>query len=607
MWKTARIPSGPRQAFRHEELRSSTCIRLVQVHAKLFHGCISCTLQHFESDPRTCPEYAALSYVWYDSTPRETIYINGLVYKVHWSLWVFLNHRRTTRETKHKWIWTDLLGIDQAHHSEKNEQISRMGDIYTQAACVISWLGDDERTQKALKTLVKFSRNIYKVYAPKYGKKSPQALQIQSACHFLSFREPYWGRVWVMQEVACARHCIVASGDFSLKIGDLLHMMEMAMDRSSFFDDVSIRAPRIGRIKALVDLNSTIQHGKPMKFLELIEKTEFCEATRDQDRIYGLLGLASRLDPGFDSRALEVSQHKSLNDVWWDMIFIILDGETNISIKSDLAVLQNQRLSLKPPYKHCILEMGSSIRRSCAETASWASEAAYSRSIQNFLGIRDSFSRQGIPDVPWADRFAVSMSRRELRRAWKRVTAHVSNHEHDVPGLQTRLGWSAYAGLRFTTWHCFETKILQKLEHSLPLGWVCAAHWPDPLQKTTAKHPITDTYSIDTRPERRSRSACYCSGAEHDGPRCDMSLVLLRIEPLSVTCLVRSANTVQIDFYCDCCDPSAASAELPLLGSFLPTLTANVDAKEVLTEFSEEDTSQYDIDIASDSESASDS
>lgn len=568
------------QEFRHKELRSSTCIRLVYVHARPYRGEVFCTLQHFESDPRVCPEYAALSYVWGDSTPTKTIYINGLVSKVHRSLWEFLNHRRTKRETKHNWIWTDLLCIDQAHHSEKNEQISRMGDIYAQAACVISWLGHSEKTEEAIKTLIKFSSSISQGLALEDAKGSSQSRQIDNACNQLAFREPYWGRVWVLQEVACARHCIVACGDLCLDFGVLLHRMEIAMERSDSINIVSYRARSTRRMKTLVALKTSIQQGETMKFLELIKVTGFCKTTRDQDRIYGLLGLASRLDPGFDSRALEVSRHKSLNDVWWDIIFMILDGEANISIKSDLAALQGQCRELTLPRKHWILEMGSSIRRSYAEIASRVSEAAYSRSIQDFLGIQDTNEleslrlRKVLPeDVVRRANYALAAlrSREKLKDAWDRVTTHVSNHDHDVPGLQTGLGWSTYAGLRFTTWNRIENRHPQKLQGSLPLGWFCAVHWPDPLEKTTAKHPIMETYSIDSRPECRSHSVYYCSGAENDGVSCDLSLVALRIEPLGVTCIMRSTymNTVQIEFSCDCCDPSASSSEEPYNAGWL--------------------------------------
>lgn len=543
---------GPLQEFRHAELDSNTCIRLVQIHAELFRGDISCTLQHFDSDTQTCPNYAALSYVWGDPTPTQSIYINGLVCRVHQGLWKLLSHSWRQEHMESTWFWTDFLCIDQAHHSEKSVQIPRMGDIYAQAAYVTSWLGNQEETVKALKTLVEISEEADTGCAPKYAWSSSESEQIHKACDQLGFREPYWERVWVLQEVACAKVCSVASGDTCVNFGDLLCKMDIAMRRSVRFDSSSDRHRRMKRIEAFADLKTSIQQGKTIKILELIEKTSFCEATRGQDRIYGLLGLASRLDSGFDSRSLEVSQHKTLSHVWWDIIFMTSDQESNISIKSDLEALQNLFERLAPPRKHLELKMGSSKRRIYAETASQVSKAAYSSSIQAFLGIIHSNREHD----------ATVRSRQHLKKAWDLVTTHVYDHDHDVPGLKTSLGWTAYAGLRFNSWHYVENESPETLATSLPVGWFCAAHSPEPLSKTTAKHRIMRTYSVKAPPEDRSNPS-HCSGSEHGEVHCDLSSVLLKIEQLGVTCLVRSADTVQIDFYCDCCDPSAASVAPP--------------------------------------------
>lgn len=549
---------GPLQQFRHEELRSNTCIRLVQIHAQLFRGDISCTLRIFESDTPNCPDYAALSYVWGDSTPTHTIYVNGLVYKVHQSLWDFLSHSRTKEHTEHTWIWTDLLCIDQGHHSEKNEQISRMGDIYSLAAYVISWLGSRGQTAEALRFLVKISdfdtRCISKSERDSFRFNFGNMFH---AAYQLGIREPYWERVWIFQEVACARNCIVTSGDISVNLEDLLRKIKLAMDRPVLFNpghhDLVSGAYQeyhsVSRIETLADLKTSIQRGKTMKFLELIEKTGFCRATRDQDMIYGLLGLACRLDPEFDPSALEVSQHKSLSDVYWDIVFTIIEGGSNTSIKRDLAALRSMLGILPPPRDHWKLKMGSRTRISCAETAWRVSDAAYSESIQAFLGISHG------------EHDALFIFRQEFQEAWNVMTTHIYDHENDVPGLQTRLGWSAFAGLSFTSSRDVGENISQAFENTLPLGWFCAAHSPDILRRTmhTAKHPIQSINWFKTPLPDNRRIPFHCSGAEHDGPRCELSLVLLRIEPLGVTCIVRSTDAVQIDFHCDCCDPSAYS------------------------------------------------
>lgn len=539
----------PGEEFRHAELRSNTSIRLVHIHAELFRGEVSCTLEQYESGTGTCPDYVALSYVWGDSTPTHTIYINDLVYKVHQSLWEFLSHTRTKEGTERTLFWTDLLCIDQAHHSEKNEQISRMGDIYAQAACVTSWLGNHKMTEEALKTLVEISEDIDTGRAPtKYSWRSSESERIHRACDQLAFQKDYWKRVWILQEVACAKHCIVASGDTSVYFEDLLHKMEIAMTRSVRFDLSSDRERIMKHVKVLADLKTSIQQGKTIRILQLIEKTSFCQATRAQDKIYGLLGLASRLDTEFDSRAVEVSQQKSLDDVWWDIIFMISDKKSSASIKRDLATVEKLIRNLPPPSKCWELEMGSSIRRAQAETASWVSMAAYSYFARRLMDFSPrEFTRA---HEPLGHGYL-------LQREWDKVTRHVYVHEHDVPGLQTTLGWSTFAGLRFTSWYQLKRELPETLMDSRPLGWFCAAHSPDSPSKTTLKHSITPTYTI--KASKEGLFPAYCSREEYGEAHCDMSLIVLKLEQLGITCLVRSADTIQISFYCDCCDPSLST------------------------------------------------
>ncbi|KAF3764726.1 HET-domain-containing protein, partial [Cryphonectria parasitica EP155] len=129
--------SIPTTEFQHEPLPNRTWIRLIRIHPDLEYGNLVCTLEHF--GPKSRPPYVALSYCWGDPTPRHTVHINGLVRKVHENLWRFLHRAWMNKETD--WFWTDSICIDQAHHSELNDQVTRMGNIYSQADHVISWLG----------------------------------------------------------------------------------------------------------------------------------------------------------------------------------------------------------------------------------------------------------------------------------------------------------------------------------------------------------------------------------------------------------------------------------------------------------------------------------
>lgn len=113
---------------------------------------------------------------------------------------MFLHRYWSDKSTE--WLWTDLLCIDQAYHSELNEQIARMGEIYSRAEHVISWLGECPRGVAALDTMAFLDENSQHRISEMLGAA---AIRIRDALQRLLQDEIYWRRIWVLQEVVCAK------------------------------------------------------------------------------------------------------------------------------------------------------------------------------------------------------------------------------------------------------------------------------------------------------------------------------------------------------------------------------------------------------------------
>jgi hypothetical protein len=45
---------------------------------------------------------------------------------------------------KQRYIWIDALCIDQTNLSEREAQVSLMGELFRKATTVIAWLGDED-------------------------------------------------------------------------------------------------------------------------------------------------------------------------------------------------------------------------------------------------------------------------------------------------------------------------------------------------------------------------------------------------------------------------------------------------------------------------------
>ncbi|ROW03087.1 hypothetical protein VMCG_05784 [Cytospora schulzeri] len=299
--------------FQHDPLPNKSWIRLVIVHTDLESGDIACTLQSF--DGNACPEYVALSYLWGDATPKRTIRVNGLPRKIHENLWNFL-HRAWQNEMT-DYFWIDSICLDQSNHSERNEQVQRMGDIYSQAHHVLSWVGEDPRGAEALRTMAEIGQLSLWLEEPVDMYEPDLATtRVNRALSHL-FKETYWKRVWIFQEVICAKQCFVVYGPVEMRFEDLVRHMHAASDHM-----YNHRRPaNVLRhwIFKLAVLRDDLKCKQRLGFVDLVAMLSSCTSTREVDRIYGLLGLAGRFDPAFDSQALEVNYDKSLDVVFWDI------------------------------------------------------------------------------------------------------------------------------------------------------------------------------------------------------------------------------------------------------------------------------------------------
>lgn len=134
------------------------------------------------------PEYEALSYTWGDESIRHTILIDGCDFSVGQNLFDALRGLRV--EVKERMLWVDAICINQSDVPERNKQISIMPFIYMRAQTVLIWLGplEDRGDVPDITDIDEFH---------------------DARSHALLAKNPYWKRVWIIQEVGLARRRMV--------------------------------------------------------------------------------------------------------------------------------------------------------------------------------------------------------------------------------------------------------------------------------------------------------------------------------------------------------------------------------------------------------------
>lgn len=155
-------------------------------------------------------KYEAISYRWASQGPARRIQLEGKFATVPENLWFALERFRLQEQSRI--LWVDQICINQSDNVEKSHQVRHMGAIYNQAKQVLIWLGPGSgNTSLAVKALQAFSE---------HHVETTKALRIRHSKQWLAVmrivENPYWNRLWIIQEIAHASRKTIFCGDDEL-------------------------------------------------------------------------------------------------------------------------------------------------------------------------------------------------------------------------------------------------------------------------------------------------------------------------------------------------------------------------------------------------------
>ncbi|PMD37676.1 HET-domain-containing protein, partial [Hyaloscypha variabilis F] len=166
----------------YQPILQSNSIRLLTLFPGTKGTTIQCELQEV-SLSNNRPPYCALSYVWGDPSVTAGIRVHCRELQVTTNLQSALQCLRLCDTSRILWI--DAICIDQGNLTERNEQIQYMVQIYSLAANVLIWLGNDDSIHHAfnIRLVEKLSEDDYMHLGAAFNDNS------------------WWSRAWVIQEV----------------------------------------------------------------------------------------------------------------------------------------------------------------------------------------------------------------------------------------------------------------------------------------------------------------------------------------------------------------------------------------------------------------------
>ena len=308
--------------------KSFRLLRLEQVHAS---SILKCFMMEVSMNDLTEIEYFAISYTWGPPTDKvpircgdsnQTIMIPRNLYSALHCLarepWQGVMD--TDEPIGYSiWIWADAICIDQSSLHERSQQVQLMRQIYQSASVIMVWLGEHE---EAGRNLIQLVSNLHENLSRATTGRDPMSIDtiaLRDAGQIPSpasedwvrlgnlYREPYFSRKWVIQEVASARKLAIMKGPLvipsdvvwqlpALLINtDLVSVVKMAQ-----LENAELRTtPHDWKLNGLLQANIMsvqrikLRSGVPMTLLELLWRFRDSLATDAKDHIFALAGISS--------------------------------------------------------------------------------------------------------------------------------------------------------------------------------------------------------------------------------------------------------------------------------------------------------------------------
>ncbi|KAK0099387.1 hypothetical protein ONS95_003539 [Cadophora gregata] len=365
--------------YKYKPIKGQNCIRLVELLPADPTEIIRIRVSSADLDEN--PDYEALSYEWgfrtitksssvgifkvsTEFTYFRNILCDGLRMQIMDSLHGLLLRLRDV--SKSLILWTDAICINQDDEDEKPHQLMLMGRIYTQSKTVLCWIGEEkQKTHKAFRLIeslaaalrIKMSVDIETFI--RSGAEVPEVVLDEDLVGEVQgdgwlavmdlFTRPYFGRIWVVQEIVLSRAAIIICGSNRIPWGDFLRVSKLISSLGTVIyrrvEDVTEKLEnredepdyiRHVKVKEMVDQTDEDAFNFTTKWYRVIRIGNLQEAkssesrslalclelllghdvTNPLDRVYGMLGMITPSSIFTKTRPLVPSYKKSVQKVY---------------------------------------------------------------------------------------------------------------------------------------------------------------------------------------------------------------------------------------------------------------------------------------------------
>ncbi|KAF5248255.1 hypothetical protein FANTH_6048 [Fusarium anthophilum] len=322
--------------YRYAQLPTNS-IRLLRLlphqdeHAPIECQLFNCALENSGS----CRPYEALSYVWGSDHKPESILIDACDLPIGENLFAALLHLRD--RSIERILWIDAICINQQDTKEKGHQVQSMAKIYATATRVFVWLG---------KAVPNIDQSFEAIRIAGFTAKQPTITAKTKTTILRVLMAPWFRRIWVLQEVAAARHIMVKCGHAEIDgyaFFQGLGVFKLPHDDYSGLRLLVLSVAYLAKGAAFRSRHATRQAGRFSLYIcplaQLVDMFHGRQASDPRDKIYALLGMCSD-DPNISG--LLVDYNISWATVFQQCVNSILSGASSVDTwdNCELAVIR---------------------------------------------------------------------------------------------------------------------------------------------------------------------------------------------------------------------------------------------------------------------------
>ncbi|KAM0704619.1 hypothetical protein Q7P35_008853 [Cladosporium inversicolor] len=293
------------------------------------------------------PVYSAASYHWGDEYEGEIKFKGGRSLRLSQTLYLALLRFTSEPGINLPLLWIDQICINQNDVDEREHQVGIMSDIYSGAAEVMVWLGDEDEVDNfpqlscAIEHLSKYTGKPTMTQVRKsLVKKGSSAVQGYRGLLSLWTR-PWFERLWVRQEVALVEQVTFYCGTISFTLKELAKACEIQLTAARDLLSPEFRGKwsELARVTAM----SFVQVARAFELFELVGATRRkgvyerqdlldvlrytfdLKTTKSHDRVYAIYHLSSATY----HRKFWPAYEKSIEKLWLELAtYLSMDHTT---------------------------------------------------------------------------------------------------------------------------------------------------------------------------------------------------------------------------------------------------------------------------------------